>query len=198
MIDANIFNGTVGLSLNVDPRDIDGLINLGTMRASNGGILLLNGFGGGAFANTGGTISALDGSQVQLTDAASITGGVLSTSGTGTIHNLSAATLASLTNTELRHRQQRQHHHLGRHDHERRRHLNNSTGSYTDLTLPATYPERRRRGQPLQRRPGPRQRHPDEHEQPHPGETSNGGSLGTNEIGIVNRSRVIVRPTSPG
>ena len=51
------------------------------MEASNGGFLLLNGNGGGGFDNTGGTISALDGSQVQLTNGAAITGGTLTTVG---------------------------------------------------------------------------------------------------------------------
>ena len=98
LIDANVFNGERGLTLNVDPRTIGGLINLGTMRASNGGILLLNGNGGGAFDNSAGTIEALDGSQVQLANGASITGGILSTSGTGTFLNLNTTTLTNLTN----------------------------------------------------------------------------------------------------
>ena len=45
------------------------------MQASNGGILLLNGNGGGGFDNTEGTISALEGSQVQFSNGAAITGG---------------------------------------------------------------------------------------------------------------------------
>ena len=98
LIDANVFNGTVGLALVVDPRAVDGLINLGVMRASGGGILRLTGNGGGGFTNTGGTISALIGSEVQLTSSASITGGTLSTVGTGVIRNLDTATLTSLTN----------------------------------------------------------------------------------------------------
>ena len=62
MIDANV----PGLSLNVDPSSGLGLANTGIMQASNGGLLLLNGNGGGGVNNAGGTITALDGSQVQL------------------------------------------------------------------------------------------------------------------------------------
>ncbi len=70
-----------GLILNVDPDNNDGLVNQGLMEASNGGILLLTGNGGGGFTNTGATITALDGSEVQLTNSASITGGTLTTVG---------------------------------------------------------------------------------------------------------------------
>ncbi|MGH8164161.1 MAG: hypothetical protein ACREP1_07510, partial [Rhodanobacteraceae bacterium] len=77
-----------------------GLTNQGLMEASNGGILLLDGSGGGqTFSNTGATISALGGSQVQLANGVSINGGALSTSGTGKFVNTSTATLTNLTNT---------------------------------------------------------------------------------------------------
>ena len=75
------------------------MINQGTIEASNGGILLLNGNGGGGVDNTGGMILALDGSTVQLTAGIVITGGTLNTIGSGTIHNISTATLDSLTNS---------------------------------------------------------------------------------------------------
>ena len=94
LIDANV----AGLALNVDPSASAGMINQGTMEASNGGILLLNGNGGGGIDNTGGAILALDGSTVQLTAGIVITGGTLNTIGSGTIHNISSATLDSLTN----------------------------------------------------------------------------------------------------
>ena len=81
----------------MDPDSDDGLVNQGLMEASNGGILLLTGNGGGGFANTGATITAMDGSEVQLTNSASITGGTLTTSGSGVIRNLDNATLTSLT-----------------------------------------------------------------------------------------------------
>ena len=94
LVDANLS----GLVLNVDPGGA-GLTNEGTIRASNGGLLLLNGSGGQAFDNTGGTIEALDGSQVQLTNGVIISGGTLATSGNGTIRTISSATLDSLTIT---------------------------------------------------------------------------------------------------
>ncbi|HEY3662568.1 MAG TPA: FecR domain-containing protein, partial [Chthoniobacterales bacterium] len=42
-----------GLTLNLDPDPINGLINRGTLLAVNGGTLLLNGNGGGTFINSG-------------------------------------------------------------------------------------------------------------------------------------------------
>ncbi|MEP6822649.1 MAG: hypothetical protein ABI946_09905, partial [Chthoniobacterales bacterium] len=98
VIAANNFNGNSDVTLRVDPGS-GGLINLGVMQASNGGILLLTGNGGGAFTNTGGIIQALDGSQVQLTAGVSITGGTLLTAGSGSIVNLDTATLTTLTNS---------------------------------------------------------------------------------------------------
>ena len=86
-----------GLILNIDPDAADGLVNHGLMEASNGGILLLTGNGGGGFTNTGATITALNGSIVQLVNGASISGGVLSSVGTGMIVNLNTTTLSSLT-----------------------------------------------------------------------------------------------------
>jgi mannose-6-phosphate isomerase-like protein (cupin superfamily)/predicted secreted protein len=94
IIDANV----AGEFLLVDPRAGDGLINLGLMRASSGGILRLSGNGGGTFSNSG-TIIALDGSTVQLHQDAVISGGTLATSGSGTIRNISSATLDGVTNT---------------------------------------------------------------------------------------------------
>ena len=88
-----------GLVLNVDPNSANGLINQGLMEASNGGILLLTGNGGGGFANTGGTITAQTGSVVQFTNGASVTGGTLNAIGTGVLQNLDAVTLNSLTLT---------------------------------------------------------------------------------------------------
>ena len=88
-----------GLVLNIDPNSANGLINQGLMEASNGGILLLTGNGGGGFANTGGTITAQTGSVVQFTNGASVTGGTLNAIGTGVLQNLDAVTLNSLTLT---------------------------------------------------------------------------------------------------
>jgi hypothetical protein len=62
LIDANV----PGLTLNLDPANSPGLTNQGVMQASNGGILFLNGAGGGAFANSG-TIQALSGGSIEIT-----------------------------------------------------------------------------------------------------------------------------------
>jgi hypothetical protein len=94
LIDAN----ASGLALVVDPGAGD-LSNLGLMRASAGGFLRLTGNGGGIFDNTGGTILAAAGSEVQLTGGAFVTGGALATEGSGTIRNIGSATLDNLTNT---------------------------------------------------------------------------------------------------
>ena len=63
----------------------NGMINTGTLRASNGATLVLSGSNGGGFNNAGGTIEALDGSIVRLVEGAAITGGTLTTVGTGVI-----------------------------------------------------------------------------------------------------------------
>lgn len=70
------------------------LTNTGTLRASAGGRFTLS---GGTTDNTGGAISALAGSTVLLTDGASVTGGTLSTVGTGVIRS-NNVTLANVTN----------------------------------------------------------------------------------------------------
>ncbi len=98
IIDAN---GT-GLALDVDPNAANGMVNQGTMRASNGGILLLNGNNGGAFNNAGGAISVLNGSEVRLINNASVTGGTVTSALGSTIRltsgsslNLGAGTLSN-------------------------------------------------------------------------------------------------------
>ena len=92
LIDANVN----GLFLLVDPDAANGLINLGIMQASNGGLLRL---GGGAFNNSGGVIQALNGSEVQILGGTSFMGGTLNTSVTGVIRTLgNSATFANLTN----------------------------------------------------------------------------------------------------
>ena len=97
LIDANV----AGLILYVNPGLANGLVNQGLLRASNTGILVLYGVSGGGFNNTGGTISALNGSEVQFSSGASITGGILSTAGTGVIRNAASqtATLTGVSNT---------------------------------------------------------------------------------------------------
>ncbi len=62
MIDANV----AGLALKIDPSSSLGLTNAGIMQASNGGILLLDGDGGGTFSNTG-TIQAIAGGSLRFT-----------------------------------------------------------------------------------------------------------------------------------
>ena len=82
MIDANIAAGP----MIVDPSSSNA-VNTGTMRASGGGVLRLQ---GGVFTNTGGFIRALDGSVVELTGGGgaagtTIVGGTLATAGSGAI-----------------------------------------------------------------------------------------------------------------
>ena len=78
LIDANVDGGTLLIDA-----DGGGLTNSGTLRASGGGTLELRDAGAGDFANTGGTIEALDDSEVLLTNNARIVGGILDTDGTG-------------------------------------------------------------------------------------------------------------------
>ena len=97
LIDANV----TGQTLTIDPANAaNAFINSGTLRASNGGILLLTGSGAGDFTNTGHTIQALAGSEVQLTTNVSITGGTLTTAGDGVIRALDGQNvyLTNLTN----------------------------------------------------------------------------------------------------
>ena len=102
LINANVS----GLTLNVDPDSTDGLVNQGTMEASNGGILLLNGNGGGSFTNSGtivasggtlqfsGTVTS-SGTVDVGSDSLSVTGSYTQTAGTfrlagGTVTSSSA------------------------------------------------------------------------------------------------------------
>ena len=77
-----------GLTLNVDPNSTNGLVNQGTMQATNGGILRLNGNGGGNFTNNG-TIKALSGGILKFEGTVTSSGTVdvgsdtLSISGSG-------------------------------------------------------------------------------------------------------------------
>ncbi|HUB24571.1 MAG TPA: hypothetical protein VL992_04005 [Tepidisphaeraceae bacterium] len=72
----------------------------GILQAINGGILSLNGGYGGVFDNNG-TIEALDGSTVDLNSnggQVNIVGGILTTAGSGTIHNTGYSSLTNVTN----------------------------------------------------------------------------------------------------
>jgi hypothetical protein len=91
-IDANTLNET----LLVSPSS-GGVTNTGTLEATSGGTLQLI----GNYTNTNGKITAATGSIASL-NGASITGGTLSTSGSGVIETLSGgsgATLSGLTNS---------------------------------------------------------------------------------------------------
>ena len=99
-ITANVMGGT----LTIDPTDGDGvnggLLNTGTLRAENGGNLQLN---AGHYNNAGGTITALDGSSVNVYSAY-LEGGTLTSAGTGAINLNASAVLdgtahGALTNT---------------------------------------------------------------------------------------------------
>ncbi len=70
----------------------------GTLEASNGGTLYFDGNGGAFYTNTGGTIKALTGSQVILIHNAPITGGTLTTVGTGSIHVINGS-ISNVTNS---------------------------------------------------------------------------------------------------
>ena len=77
LIDANI----AATTLYVNP-SASGATNTGIMQACGGGIFRLQ---DGTFTNTEGVIQALDGSQVQLGEGATVVGGTLSSSGSGKI-----------------------------------------------------------------------------------------------------------------
>jgi hypothetical protein len=71
-----------GEVLSIDPTSVQLFTNTGTLRAENGGRLRL---GAGPYDNDGGVIEALDNSQVWLSGNAIITGGELTTAGSGQI-----------------------------------------------------------------------------------------------------------------
>ena len=75
--------------------------NGGTLRASNGGVLNLNGSGVGSVLNSGGTVEALADSTVRVNNLVTLEGGTVTTSGTGTIRggNGSGGTLKNVTNS---------------------------------------------------------------------------------------------------
>ena len=98
IIQANV----AGRTLLVDPNNTGGLSNAGILRATNGGVMLLTGNGGGDFINTAtGSIQANgSGSEVQLSANARISGGTLSTSLGGVFRTLNGQLvfLDNLTN----------------------------------------------------------------------------------------------------
>ena len=89
-INANVSGETLTL------QNFAAATNTKTLEATNGGTLAFN---GSTWTNTGGTIAATNGSAVELYDTTSITGGTLTTTGTGQIYVTSGyqADLTSLT-----------------------------------------------------------------------------------------------------
>ena len=76
-------------------------VNPGTMQASHGGTLILSGTSQtNPLNNIGGTIQALDGSSVLLENPSYITGGTLTTAGSGVIHGIDGG-ISNLTNSGL-------------------------------------------------------------------------------------------------
>jgi hypothetical protein len=200
LIDANVS----GLALVVDPGDAGDLFNFGVMRASAGGILRLTGSGNGIFDNGGGTIAALDGSEVQLTAGAFITGGTLTTVGTGTIRNIGSATLDSVTNSGNFIANNGSTTTFSGNITNTGNLLLGSTGSFTDLFINSNVTllggstltlqnAARVRGIGTLFNGGPGG-------EPFTiqGETNNSGSLGTNELAIVNRSGGIINANVSG
>jgi hypothetical protein len=98
-IDSGVFinNGTINANVSGQTLTLQsfaaGTANTKTMEASGGGTLLFN---GSTWTNTGGTIEAEAGSSVNLENSVSITGGTLTTSGSGAI-NVLANNFAFLT-----------------------------------------------------------------------------------------------------
>ena len=103
MIDTGTFtnNGTINANVSGQTlvlQSFSAATNTKTMEASGGGTLE---FSGSTWTNTNGTIEALAGSSVNLTGGATITGGTLTTSGSGVINVLANndVFLNSLTNS---------------------------------------------------------------------------------------------------
>ncbi|MEZ5065866.1 MAG: FlgD immunoglobulin-like domain containing protein [bacterium] len=93
-----LFNsGTLAATNPVNPFRIwpnaSGMVNSGTIRA-DGGTMNVS---AGTYTNTGGTIEALDASEVQLATSAQIDGGTLATSGTGVIRAINGAGVQDVT-----------------------------------------------------------------------------------------------------
>ncbi|MDQ6655052.1 MAG: hypothetical protein M3Y80_04480, partial [Verrucomicrobiota bacterium] len=101
LIDANIANA--GLNIRAENFNGTNFTNTGILRASNGGTLSFS--GNGTFFNTGGTITAVDASTVRIGARVVVSGGTISTSGTGAIRgagvNASGGTLSNVTSTGL-------------------------------------------------------------------------------------------------
>ena len=78
----NLINAnSAGNDLRIDP-NVDGMTNTGILQASNGGILA---FEAGTVNNTGGTIQALAGSEVQFRNGSTIIGGIVTSANDGVL-----------------------------------------------------------------------------------------------------------------
>ena len=82
LVDANVADETLTVDGRADFNEGFGVINDGTMRASDGGTLVLS---NDNFDNLNGVIEALAGSEVRLSNLASITGGLIQTIGDGVV-----------------------------------------------------------------------------------------------------------------
>jgi fibronectin-binding autotransporter adhesin len=92
LIDANVSGAQIELAGGIS------ITNTGTIQASNGGRLLLQGSSLGVpFNNSGGTIQALTGSTVMV-DAFAITGGTLASTGSGLFSTFAGSGNPSLSN----------------------------------------------------------------------------------------------------
>jgi hypothetical protein len=105
LVNNGVINATQSTPLYIDTSN--GTTNNKTLEATSGGTLILYGRTGNVLTNTSGTITAANSSVVDLetgtgapTSGIVISGGTLSTSGTGLIHTLGGniSTLENLTN----------------------------------------------------------------------------------------------------
>jgi hypothetical protein len=86
------------------------LNNTGTLQASGGGTLEVNGnvggggIGGGTINNSSGTITALNGSRIRLFNGTTVSGGTIATAGTGVVEVIPGflAKLSGATNAGTR------------------------------------------------------------------------------------------------
>lgn len=99
LIDVNV--AAASLTIRAESSNGTDFRNIGTLRASNGGTLALS--GGGRYSNDSGTIAALAGSIVQIAPPALVSGGTVTSSGTGFIRGAGpgagGGTLSDVTNT---------------------------------------------------------------------------------------------------
>jgi hypothetical protein len=100
-IDANIEPIPVHPVSNANVLEIEAqLTNHGILRASNGGAVWLTGPGARtSYANTAGIITAADGSTIEIKSNADVSGGTLSTSGSGVIKVSTNGSFADVTLT---------------------------------------------------------------------------------------------------